>query len=89
MGTNFFTVVDRVGLQVVAYVGHYEKGGDGAQVLAPAVLLLEIPERQTVGTNEQKSTAPAIRVQVKEGGGEVARADFVHPGTHPAFSKAN
>ena len=69
LGTDFFTVVDCVGLQVVANVAHYEKGGNGAQFLAPAVLLLEIPERQTVGTNEPKSASPAARVQVKEGGG--------------------
>jgi hypothetical protein len=68
LGTNFFTVVDCVRLQVVANVRHYEKGGDGAQIFAPAVLLLEIPERQIVGTKEQKSRAPAVRVQVREGG---------------------
>ena len=41
-GTDLLAVVNGVGLQVVADVGHDEKGGDVAQFLAPAVLFLQI-----------------------------------------------
>jgi hypothetical protein len=48
-GTDFFTVVDSVGLQVVANIAHDEKRGNCAQLLAPSVLLLKVPAQQMVG----------------------------------------
>ena len=48
-GTDFFTVVDGVGLQVVANIAHDEKRGNCAQLLAPSVLLLKVPAQQMVG----------------------------------------
>ena len=42
-GTDLFTVVHCVGLQVVAHIVHDEKRGQCAHVLAPSVFFIEKP----------------------------------------------
>jgi hypothetical protein len=49
LGTDFFTVVDGVGLQVVANIAHDEKCGNCAHFLAPSVLLIQVSAHQMVG----------------------------------------
>jgi hypothetical protein len=76
-GTDLFAVVNSVGLKVVANVGHDEKGGDVAQLLAPAILVLE-----ESGLDQRVMKAPD-----KRGVKGIPRANFVHPGAHPTFDK--
>ena len=73
--TDLLAVVHGIGLQVVANVGHDEKGGDVAQLRAPAVLFLQVPAGMKL----------EAKVLQREGEGKgAARANLVHPSAHPA-----
>ncbi len=84
-GTNLFTVVDGVGLQVIADIAHDEKCGNCAQFLAPSVLLIQVPGRRMVG--EAGAGARKARGECERKTNN-SRANFVHPSAHPTFNNA-